>query len=273
MTFVAERLADSPELYCRMGQPSGVEPDAAGSARFLDLTASGLTRQVANPTLTAGQDDGAIQFDGITGAGDAALDLTGTQIVTVVAEVWWDAFNSTDDRLLWEFSPNYNTNIGGFIVDMNNSTGGAEANTISIGFKTDTTPHRVTIPQSAMGAAGWHEFAVVYDSTNSVIKVYIDGAPVTATVRSSSSAPGPFGNYSLNVMSRNGSSLFAAGRLDELAIYKHEVSAGRLAAHNAARTGVTTTPISAADSAASADASGGVAFTGARDSTSVRHLG
>jgi F0F1-type ATP synthase membrane subunit c/vacuolar-type H+-ATPase subunit K len=67
------------------------------------------------------------------------------------------------------------------------------------------------------------------------ILVYVDGAAVSITKGSSGTGAGNFANSTLNFMSRNGSSLFGAGTLDEVAIYNQALTATQIAQHYAAR--------------------------------------
>jgi F0F1-type ATP synthase membrane subunit c/vacuolar-type H+-ATPase subunit K len=67
------------------------------------------------------------------------------------------------------------------------------------------------------------------------IAVYVDGQAVSIAKGSSGTGAGNFANSTLNFMSRNGSSLFGKGSLDEVAIYNQALTATQAAQHYAAR--------------------------------------
>ena len=234
--YPAVVIADSPYRYWRMGQASGTEPDEMGSGGALTLTGS-VTRNVIGG-VTARDDDGAVTFT--SGAGQATLDLSSTNNITIEMGIWWNAY-AGDDALLCEFTSNWNVNGGSFIVDPNNSTGGAEANTVSLGFSGASDAafrRRWTFPRSALSAAAWHHLVIVFSATElwtvgdpGNCRVYVDGVAVTLTQRESNAIIGMFANSTFNLMSRNAASLNAAGRVDELAIYRTALSSTQVAAH------------------------------------------
>jgi hypothetical protein len=59
--------------------------------------------------------------------------------------------------------------------------------------------------------------------------------PVSITKGSSGTGAGNFANSALNFMSRNGSSLFGGGSLDEVAIYNQALTATQVSQHFAAK--------------------------------------
>lgn len=241
-TYPSAVLADTPVAYWRMGAASGAEPDQTGHGH--SLTVNGGTRDIAG-ALSVG-DDGAAQFSGTgTDYAEASLDLSAANVVTLEAWLWWDAYDSSSDDLFAEFNGPWGPTLGSFIVDMDNSTGGVEASTVSIGYHTGSLGVvRGTFPQSALSAAAWHHVVFVFnsgafstDTTNFGLKAYIDGAPVTLTLREAVDGGGNFGSAFLRLMARGASSLNGAGRLDEVAIYAGELTSDRVATHYAAASG------------------------------------
>ena len=234
LTYSETVLADNPHRYWRMGQASGSEPDETGGGGALTIT--GMTRNVAG--ALAFDDDGAVAST--SGYGQVALNLSDTEDVTVEMGVWWNAY-ANDDALLFEHTPNWNSNNGALIFDFNSAEGNC-----SIGFLVTGGKRRFTFPRSAMSAAAWHHLVVVF-STNEVFpgdgnpgacRLYIDGAPVTLTIveNNVSATDTTFANSTFNLLSRNGASLFGGGRVDELAIYKAALTSGQVTAHYAAFT-------------------------------------
>src|SRR5436309_13471825 len=122
--------------------------------------------------------------------------------------------NANDDDLDFEYTPNYNTNAGGFIADWNSSSYGGGKFEMGMGkgsgaYWTDL----YTRPS----AGTWHLVHLVYNRSGSIDKAYVDGAlqPLTTGTRSASGL-GNFSNSSLYFMSRAASALNAAGTLDEV---------------------------------------------------------
>ena len=165
---------------------------------------------------------GARSFNGSSDymVSGASVDLTGTSTISVAFWLYENAFNNFDE-LAAESSANYNNSVGAFLIDPNSGTfagtfemsvhmsGGAEACTFS-----------------RPSAAAWHQFLLVLNSQNhSNYKAYVDGTAQTLSSCQGNSGTGNFGNFSLYLMSRAGSSLFNAGRLAEFAVWTVDESA------------------------------------------------
>lgn len=255
--------ADNPVGYWRMGGTSGTIPDEMGGNA---LTVSGATRNVTG----AISGDSAVQFDGVDDYASVPINLSSTGVVTLEMWVWWDAYATNDDLLL-EFTNNWNSNNGSIIVDMNNSTGGAEAGEISIGHRQANGGYRSTFAQSALPAGGWHHLAMVFNMAGAHT-VYVDGAAVTTTNRLSDDNTGlTFANSTLYLMSRAGGDLFGAGKLDEVAVYSYGLTATQVQDHYDA---ATSTPggdedHTASDSSTLSDASAATAAASVTDSGAV----
>lgn len=172
----------------------------------------------------------ARQFDGINDSliSAASVDLSGQSIITVSFWLYWDAF-ANDDDLAMELTANAAVNNDGFFIDPNASGGAVE---LMIG---DASAHLKdgTFPRSGVSAAAWHNWIVEFDRTaaNGVlgIKVWIDNVAQTMTPVITVALTGNFANSTLNLMCRNNTSLFAAGRLFEYAIYSGTITAGNRA--------------------------------------------
>lgn len=217
-------LADSPFRYWKDWSTSPVVDDVAAA----NLTLVGAVSNVTGP-LTSG-DTKAGQFDGVDDRGACALNLSDTSVLTVEFFLWWDSFANNDDMAM-EFTANTNSGGGAFWVDPN-----AAAGDVSIRmFGTNNNNKTYTRPS----AAAWHHYAIVFDFSqagSSEILSYLDGSLWThATNPATGENTGTFANDTLNVMCRNQSALFGAGKMAHLAIFKSALSSGRIAAHWAAR--------------------------------------
>jgi PKD repeat protein len=177
-----------------------------------------------------GDNNTAASFNGQGNYASAPVDLSGTSKVTVEFWLNWNNF-ANDDSLAMEFTPNFNSNPGGFLVDPNASSG-------SFGVAIGQGGSREDI-YFARPSAGWHYYAFVLDTTqpaSTEITPYVDGKAVPFTVGTSGTGAGPFANSTLYLMSRGGAALFGTGSLDEVALYGQALSAGTISSHYAAGT-------------------------------------
>ncbi len=164
----------------------------------------------------------ARQFDGATQSlqSSAPLDLSAAfDLLTLSFWLWWNGF-ANDDQLALEYSANFNTNAGAFIVDPNSDLG-------AFGFANsfgDGGQYRYALfPRPS--AAAWHHYLLVLSVTGVVnMAAYVDGVAQTLTSHIDTGGQG-WGNFTLNVMSRNNASLWAAGRMTGLGIWTSGLSA------------------------------------------------
>jgi fibronectin type 3 domain-containing protein len=198
--------------YWRLGESTGTTlSDSAGTA---DATATNVT--FATTGALAGDDDTAARFDGSTSTAAAPVDLSGTNKATVEFWLKWPAY-ANDDRLAMEFTPNFNSQSGGFLVDPNAPQGGGKF-AVSLG----VGDSRNGIMFQRPTADDWHHYAFVLDTAAPAaeqIVPYVDGDPVSHEQLASGTGAGNFADSTLYLMSRNATSLLGAGDLDDLAIY------------------------------------------------------
>jgi hypothetical protein len=144
----------------------------------------------------------------------------------------WNSFSNNDD-LAFEFTSNFNNTNGGFLINPNSTTSSGRFE-VALGRGTSRNNAYFTRPSANV----WHHYAIVLNTAATAaqqILVYVDGAPVSIVKGSSGTGAGNFANSTLNFMSRNGSSLFGAGTLDEVAIYGQALSAAQISQHFAAK--------------------------------------
>jgi PKD repeat protein len=218
--------------YWRFGETAGTTLlDRAGTA---NATAVGGVTLGVTGALT-GDTDTAARFDGTNDNAVASVDLSGTSKVTVEFWLKWNAY-ANDDKLAMEFTSNFNLQSGGFIVDPNDVSG-----QFAVGLGVNGSRNNVHFARPTAGA--WHHYAFVMDTTASAttqIVPYVDGAAVSYTKSASGTGAGAFANSTLNVMSRNGASLFGGGDMDELALYTTTLASSTIRDHYDKGTGVTT---------------------------------
>jgi PKD repeat protein len=215
--------------YWRLGETSGTT--FADSVGGHNATAqNGVTLGATGPlTLDSNK---AASFDGSNDSASASLNLSGTQKLTIEFWLNWTSF-ANDDKLAFEFTSNFNNSNGGFLINPDSSTSGGRFE-VALGRNGSRNNAYFTRPS----AGAWHHYAIVLNTTATAsqqILVYVDGQPVSITKGSSGTGAGSFANSTLNFMSRNGSSLFGRGVLDEVALYNQALTTTQIAQHYAAR--------------------------------------
>jgi PKD repeat protein len=210
--------------YYKFGEPSG--PTIHDSRGSSNGTISG--GEFGLPGAVKGDPSSAIGFNGTSDSGSVPLNLSGTSKLTVEFWLKWNSYGN-NDSLAMEFTPNFNENAGGFLVDPNAPQFGG---TFGVAIGTSATRNSIFFTRPSAGA--WHHYVFVIDTTQPAeheITPYVDGQPVSSQQGSNGSGQGAFANSTLYLMSRDGNSLFGAGALQDLAIYNQPLSAGTIFQH------------------------------------------
>ena len=222
-----EAVLGTPGLihYYRLGEAAGPTiSDAAGSAN--GTVTGGKFGEVG---AIKGDPDTALGFNGTSDFGAIPMNLSSTSHVTVEFWLKWNKYSSNEDIAL-EFTPNFNTNAGGFLVDPNAAQYGG---TFGVGLG-KTSSMRNTVFFTRPSAGVWHYYAFVLDTTQpgaTQITPYVDGQSVSYQKANTGTSAGAFANSTLYLMSRAGTTLFGTGTLDELAIYNTDLNASTIATH------------------------------------------
>ena len=221
----SDAVRETPGLldYWRMG--GGTGPNLADSAGNSPAATSGEPL-FGVPGGVRNDPDTAVRFDGENDAASAHVDLSSKSAVTLEFWMKWNAW-ANDDRLAFEYTPNFNDGPGGFLVDPNSSYGN-----FAVALGNGESRNVALFARPSAGV--WHHYAFVLDTTAPAaqeITPYVDGQPVAYTKAVNGSGAGNFANSSLYFMSRNASALFGAGDLDEVALYGKALDAGTIAQH------------------------------------------
>jgi len=220
MTYYDEVIADSPSAYWRMGEDSGTNlADEIGS---LDLTLSGgYTQNVAGAINASGEDDGAVDFDGSSGKaqhanGSGEFDAIITSGIFAI-EFWF--FIDTEQAATF--------------IGMRTGTG---STTCRLSIHPRTGPFNgfqirggSTITQftgSTITNGAWHH--AVFNYNTGTWNIYIDSLFYTSGSRaiSTSATLRPF---VVGISNDSGNGI--NGKMDEVAIYDHELSESRIQDH------------------------------------------
>lgn len=149
-------------------------------------------------------------FDGINDSLTATVDLSAVNKFTLSLWLYWDAYAS-DNHLAMEHTADAGAGAGWYL-NPNLST---SAN-FQVYMQQGLTVATFTRPS----AATWHHYAVQFDTSTSpdTLAVWVDGASQSLSYAAQGNS-GNFANDTLNFMCRNNASLFAAGRMAEVAIW------------------------------------------------------
>lgn len=153
----------------------------------------------------------------------ALSSLSGLNAVSLSFWMYWDTFANTDN-LAFESSANANSNAGAFIVNPNSSGGcSISSGLFEFAAATGTSCSLLVCTFNRPTSGAWHQYVLTMNFSAGTCGAYVDGSiPTGLTVVGSST--GTFSSQILNVMSRNNSSLFAAGRMSEIAIFNGTVN-------------------------------------------------
>ncbi len=221
-----EEVEDTPGLidYYKLGEPAG--PTIFDSRGTSNGTITGGTFGL--PGAVREDPTTAIGFNGSSDSGAIPLNLSGTSQLTVEFWLKWNQYTD-NDALAMEFTPNFNENSGGFLIDPDADQDGG---TFGVGIGSGSDRNSIFFTRPSAGV--WHHYAIVIDTTaaaGSEITPYVDGQSVSFQQQGSDTGQGAFANSTLYLSSRDGSSLFGAGELDQLAIYDQPLSAGTIFEH------------------------------------------
>ncbi len=162
-------------------------------------------------------------------SGEIPLNLSSQKAITVEFWMKWNTYGN-GDNLAMELTPNYNNNAGGFIVDPNAEQFGG---TFAVGISDGESRNSIYLQRPSAGA--WHHYAFVLDTTApaaSEITPYVDGQKVSFQQEGKGTGGGPFANSTLYLFSRDASSLFGSGYLQDLAIYSGDLSEETIVEHH-----------------------------------------
>ena len=107
------------------------------------------------PGAVAGDTDTAVRFDGVNDAATAPLTLCGRTAITLEFWMKWNAW-ANNDELAMEYTPNFNDNPGGFLVDPNSSYGSSRS-----GSGRGASRNLSLFARPTAGA--WHHYAFVLE--------------------------------------------------------------------------------------------------------------
>ena len=179
--------------------------------------------------LAGGNDSNpSASFDGSNDAASAALNLSGTSKLTVEFWLKWTLRQQRRSRL--RVHPQLEQHQRRLLHQPQLSAPRSAAS----GSGSAARRSRNNAYFNRPSANAWHHYAIVFDSTATAsqqVIPYVDGAAVSYVKLNSGTGAGNFANSTLYFMSRNASSLFGNGSLDEVALYNRALTAAEISAH------------------------------------------
>ncbi|HSZ68835.1 MAG TPA: PKD domain-containing protein [Solirubrobacteraceae bacterium] len=226
VTSYEQAVENTPSLvhYYKLGEAAG--PTIADSKGSSNGTIAGGTFGL--PGAVAEDPTTAIAFNGSSDSGAIPLNLSGTSQLTVEFWLKWNQY-ANNDALAMEFTSNFNENSGGFLIDPN---AGQYGGTFGIGIGSGSDRNSIFFTRPSAGV--WHHYAIAINTAAEAgkeITPYVDGQPVSFQQEGADTGQGAFANSTLYLFSRDGSSLFGAGELDQLAIYDEPLPAATIFEH------------------------------------------
>lgn len=176
---------------------------------------------VNDPVWTNRTGRGALLFDGVNDAArSSTLNLSATNQVTLAFWMLWKTY-ANDNDLAFEYSASMNSTPAFYV----NPNSGAPASGKMSAVMSSGTGLYNGIAVDRPTANTWFHYTVVFDRTAGVT-CYKDGVLCATTPAFTNTLSGNFSALSigLNMMSRNGASLFGNGALQDVRIYNRILS-------------------------------------------------
>lgn len=207
--------------------------DASGSATMVDSGNTRVDMTVrGTPVTINGKNQNGLFFNGSNQdlQSSVTIDLSGTNVISLA---FWFLQPSTDltDKVLFELGANANSLNGSFFVDPTSNAGTVGCTSghfefvATIGTGNTTTGYNVwDMPRPSMDI--WHHYIIVlYKSNANASLLYLDGVSQSLSNCTGNALTGVFANATLNVMSRNNTSLFKSGLLDDVRMWNRALTA------------------------------------------------
>lgn len=157
----------------------------------------------------------SLKASGSAAVASVPINLSPYTAITISFWMWWNAF-ANDDKLAMEFTSNGANQAGGFFIDPNSSDGKIQIMTSST-FSSDYTVYTRTASSGV-----WNHYTVAIDRSLPLQQkcnaFYVNGIAQSGTGANVGTVSGNFANSTLYIFSRNNSSLFGAGRMQNLCI-------------------------------------------------------
>lgn len=230
--YAASVLANSPDLYWRLGESSGNAVDSSGAGNYGNPVTAGITRPVAG-ALSA---DTAATFNGTSG--------------TVIAQQPWQSPTAFTAEVWFKT----NTTKGGKLIGFGNTASGLSSsndrsvymlNTGKLAFGTYPGTQQIVTSPLAYNDNQWHHAAATQGADG--MKLYVDGLLVGTNPTTTGQAYTGYWRVGGDTIWSGATSRYLAGSLDEAAVYPTALAYDDIRAHYTAsgRTAPNRAPVAA----------------------------
>lgn len=194
---------------------------AISSTLSADLSGFGRNATlIGSPPLAEGRVGYGLSCNGTSQAASAAIDLSGTNVVTLCFWLNQTTFANAD-RLAFLHTADFNANAGAFVVNTSSSDFGG-GNTMEFGAHgVGLTFNLYGVVQPSAGA--WHHYALVISTVQGAQVAYIDGVSKSLSTLLQSGDSSPLANSTLYMMSKAGASQWNSGILDNVKLYPRKL--------------------------------------------------
>jgi hypothetical protein len=146
----------------------------------------------------------------------SAIDLSSFSKLAIQMWLWWDTF-ADDDDLAMELHADFDLVTDAFLINPNSSS------TTRFEFATGGLGNYNAKSFTRPSSGAWHHYLFNYDRSLTGAAehtgMYLDSISQTLTTDSTFDTGGAFGSRVLYLMTRGNTTLFAAGRIAEVAIW------------------------------------------------------
>ena len=199
------------------------------------LTAFGLIGGI-NGTLVNGvgftsTNNGSFLFDGTNDQiSTNTINLSSTNKVTVTC--WVKVLNYREvngsSNIVFEFSSDYNSNTGSFVVAFADGSGiNAGLYPVILGIRGNSGYNYAGYSKTLVNDLSWHHWACIFDTSLSGNEnvLYIDGVSRTSVITPlQSDNNANFGNYKLFIGNRDSSSIAGNANITDFKIYNRALT-------------------------------------------------
>jgi hypothetical protein len=203
----------------------------SGSGITVNGLVSGLGGTLINGVGFSSLNGGSFFFDGTNDQiSTVNIDLSSTNKVTV--SCWVKVLNyrevSGSSNIVFEFSSDYNSNIGSFVVAFADGSGiNSNLYPVILGIRSPGYNY-AGYSKTLVNDLSWHHWGCIFDTSLSGNEniLYIDGVSRTSVITPlQSDNNANFGNYKLFIGNRDSSSIAGNANITDFKIYNRALSA------------------------------------------------
>ena len=198
----------------------------SGSGITVNSLTGGFGGSLINGVGFTSSNNGYFSFDGTNDQITTAdIDLSSTNKVTV--SCWVKVLNYREvygsSNIVFEFSSNFNSNIGTFVAAFaDGSPGYSSIYPIALGIRGNSGYNLAGYSKTLVNDLSWHHWTCIFDTS---LTLYIDGVLRTAiSTPLQSDNSSNFGNFKLFIGNRDTSSIAGNANIGQVQIYNRALT-------------------------------------------------